>query len=146
MSDDHAEDIPENAEPLVFAKIVRHIAERLNDDDNEAAPEDMAHAGALFMELADAFENTSGFEFTPDQALPLSHAFVTLEGGMRLLAEQAHEGGHANAAAKMEWAAMKARAMAGKLEAHHLEGAGGIVAFGVDEDGDDPIGEPQGTA
>ena len=135
-----------DAEAKVFATIVRYLAERLTDVEPDVDPGDLAHTGELFIELAEAFENTSGFEFTSDQALPLSHAFAMLEGGMRILAEQAGESNHTNAAAKMEWAAIKARAMAGVLETHHLSGSGGIVAFGLDDEEFDPIGEPQGEA
>lgn len=134
------------AEAKVFATIVRYLAERLSDVEPNVDPGDLAHSGDLFIELATAFENTSGFEFSSDQALPLSHAFAMLEGGMRILAEQAGESGHTNAAAKMEWAALKARAMGATLETHHLQGAGGIVAFGLEDDPVDDIGEPQGEA
>lgn len=109
-------------EAQVFAAIVRYLAERLTDVEPDVDPGDLAHTGELFLELADAFEATSGFEFDQDQALPLSHAFAMLEGGMRILAEQAGESGHTNAAVKMEWAAIKARAMMGVLETHHCRG------------------------
>ncbi|MCW8914442.1 MAG: hypothetical protein OQK24_01160 [Magnetovibrio sp.] len=122
------------AEAQVFSAIVRYIAERLTDIEPDVDPGDLAPTGQLFIELADAFEATSGFEFDQDQALPLSHAFAMLEGGMRILAEQATESGHTNAAAKMEWAAIKARAMTGVLETHHLSGSGGIIAFGLERD------------
>lgn len=133
---------PENqdgarAEAQVFAAIVRYLAERLSDVEPDVDPGDLAHTGDLFLELAEAFEATGGFEFDQDQALPLSHAFAMLEGGMRILAEQAGESGHTNAAAKMEWAAIKARAMTGLLETHHLSGSGGIIAFGLDDGEDD---------
>ena len=137
------DDIPENAEALIFAKIVRYMAEQLAQIDPEAKPEDLGVMGDLFNEIADAFETTRGFEFTSEQALPLSHAFAMLEGGIRLLGEQAAEGGHTNAAAKMEWAAIKAKAMTADLETSHLEGAGGIIAFEVDYgDEDMPDGSP----
>jgi len=122
------------AEAQVFAAIVRYLAERLTDVEPDVDPGDLAHTGELFLELAEAFETKGGFEFGQDQALPLSHAFAMLEGGMRILAEQAGESGHTNAAAKMEWAGIKARAMMGLLETHHLSGSGGIVAFGLDDD------------
>jgi len=125
------------AEAQVFATIVRYLAERLTDVEPDVDPGDLAHSGDLFLELADAFEATGGFEFEQDQALPLSHAFAMLEGGMRILAEQAGESGHTNAAAKMEWAALKARSMMATLETHHLSGSGGIVAFGLDDGEDD---------
>lgn len=124
------------AEAQVFAAIVRYLAERLTEIEPDVDPGDLAPTGELFIEIADAFENTSGFEFSSDQALPLSHAFAMLEGGMRILAEQADESGHTNAAAKMEWAALKARNMAAKLETHHLSASGGIVAFDLDDDTD----------
>ncbi|HEY9080685.1 hypothetical protein [Magnetovibrio sp.] len=127
------------AEAQVFAAIVRYLAERLTDVEPDVDPGDLAHTGELFLELAQAFETTGGFEFDQDQALPLSHAFAMLEGGMRILAEQAAESGHTNAAAKMEWAGIKARAMTGLLETHHLSGSGGIVAFGLNDDEEDDI-------
>lgn len=121
------------AEAQVFAKIVRYLAERLTDVEPDADPGDLARTGELFVEIADAFDDTAGFEFSEVQALPLSHAFVMLEGGMRILAEQAHEADQTNAAAKMEWAALKARAMTAKLELHHRAGSAGIIAFGLDD-------------
>lgn len=126
-----------NAEAQVFATIVRYLAERLTDVEPDVDPGDLAATGELFVEIAEAFENTNGFEFSSDQALPLSHAFAMLEGGMRILAEQADESGHTSAAAKMEWAALKARNMTAKLETHHLSGSGGIVAFDLDDADDD---------
>lgn len=131
-----SEALAENAEARVFATIVRYLAERLTDVEPDVDPGDLAATGELFIEISEAFENTSGFEFTSDQALPLSHAMAMLEGGMRILAEQAEEQGHHNAAAKMEWAALKARNMTAKLEAHHLSGSNGIIAFDLD-DGDE---------
>ncbi|MEG3617223.1 hypothetical protein V5T82_02035 [Magnetovibrio sp. PR-2] len=122
------------AEAQVFSAIVRYIAERLTEIEPDVDPGDLAPTGQLFIELADAFEATSGFEFDQDQALPLSHAFAMLEGGMRVLAEQATESGHTNAAAKMEWAAIKARAMTGILETNHMSGSGGIIAFGLEDE------------
>lgn len=124
-------------EASVFAAIVRYLAERLTDVEPDVDPGDLAPTGELFLELAEAFETTGGFEFDQEQALPLSHAFAMLEGGMRILAEQAGESGHTNAAAKMEWAALKARGMARLLETHHLSGSGGIIAFGLDDGEDD---------
>lgn len=129
-------EIPANAESLIFAKIVRYMAEQLANIDPEAMPEDIAIMSELFGEIASAFEATSGFEYSHEQALPLSHAFAMLEGGIRLLGEQASEGGHTNAAAKMQWAALKAKTMTADLETSHLEGAGGIIAFKVDADAD----------
>ena len=132
-----AGEIPANAESTMFAKIVRYMAEQLIKIDPEAMPEDITVMSELFIEIADAFEATGGFEYSVEQALPLSHAFSMLEGGIRLLGEQATEGGHTNAAAKMEWAAIKAKSMTADLETSHLEGASGIVAFRVDADNDD---------
>ena len=132
-------EIPENAEPIIFAKIVRYMAEQLTQIDPEAMPEDITVMSELFIEIADAFEATSGFEYSVEQALPLSHAFAMLEGGIRLLGEQAAEGGHTNAAAKMEWAAIKAKSMTADLETSHLEGASGIIAFRADADTEDEI-------
>jgi len=135
------EAVGDNAEARVFATIVRYLAERLGDVEPDADASDLAHTSELFVEIADAFEQTGGFEFSSDQALPLSHAFAMLEGGMRILSEQADESGHTSAAAKMEWAALKARNMTAKLEVSHLSGSGGIVAFGLDDDLDDEGGK-----
>jgi len=135
--DTDADTVGANAEAQVFATIVRYLAERLTDVEPGVDPGDLAATGELFIEIAEAFENTNGFEFSSEQALPLSHAFAMLDGGMRILAEQAHESGHTNAAAKMEWAALKARNMTARLETHHVSGSGGIVSFAQDEDEDD---------
>jgi len=124
-------------EAKVFATIVRYLAERISDVEPDVDPGDLAPTGELFVEIADAFENTAGFEFSSDQALPLSHALTMLEGGMRVLAEQAAESGHTNAAAKMEWAALKARTMTAKLETYHLSATGGVIAFDQDDGLDD---------
>lgn len=131
------DEVPENAEAVIFAKIVRYMAEQLTQIDPEAMPKDIIVMSELFIEVADAFEATGGFEYSVEQALPLSHAFAMLEGGIRLLGEQAAEGGHTNAAAKMEWAAIKAKSMTADLETSHLEGASGIIAFRADLDDDD---------
>jgi len=139
LQDQETDEIAEDAEARVFATIVRYLAERLTDVEPDVDPGDLAPTGELFVEIADAFENTAGFEFSSDQALPLSHAFAMLEGGMRILAEQAGESGHSNAAAKMEWAALKARTMTAKLETHHLSGSGGIIAFDLDDGVDDGL-------
>lgn len=133
---DETGEVAQEAESKVFATIVRYLAERLGDIEPDTDPGDLAPTGELFVEIADAFEHTGGFEFSSDQALPLSHAFAMLEGGMRILAEQADESGHTNAAAKMEWAALKARNMTAKLETHHLASSGGIVAFDLDDGAD----------
>ncbi len=130
------EEIPENAESVIFAKIVRYMAEQLTQIDPDAMPEDITVMSELFIEIADAFEATNGFEYSHEQALPLSHAFSMLEGGIRLLGEQAAEGGHTNAAAKMQWAAIKAKSMTADLETSHLEGASGIISFRTDGDAD----------
>lgn len=142
MSDEFEEadndEVPENAEALVFAKIVRYMADQLSEVDPEAMPDELRAMSDLYGEIADAFEATSGFEFSQEQALPLSHAFAMLEGGIRLLAEQANEGGHSNAAAKMEWAAIKAKSMTAELETSHLEGTGGIITLLGGEETADP--------
>ncbi len=126
------DEVPENAEAVIFAKIVRYMADQLAEVDPEALPEDLGVMGDLYKEIAEAFEQSGGFEFTPDQALPLSHAFAMLEGGISILADQATGSGHDNAAAKMQWAAIKAKAMTAELETRHLEGAGGIISFDFD--------------
>lgn len=138
LTDEEAQALEEeNLEGLIFAKIIRHIAEQMTSapPPEGSSDDDLQNTAGLFLELADAFEAVGGFEFAAEQALPLSHAFVLIEQGMRALSAQAREGGHDNAAAKMEWAAGRARLMTAKLEERHLAGAGGIVAFGnIDDD------------
>lgn len=144
MADEHDDDIVpgpyddeeerlkrENPEGLIFSRIVRHIAEQMGQAEaaGQNPGEGPHQTSALFHEIADAFEQTGGFEFMAEQALPLSHAFVLIEAGMRTLSEQATGLGHVDAAAKMEWAAGRARMMTAKLEERHLAGAGGIVTF-----------------
>lgn len=121
----------ENLEGLIFSRIVRHIAEQINQTEQASAGgnENLTQTSAMFNEIADAFEQTGGFEFQAEQALGLSHAFVLLEAGMRTLSEQATGLGHGDAAAKMEWAAIRAKMMTAKLEERHLAGAGGIITF-----------------
>ena len=132
--------VSENLEGRVFARIVRHIAEQLagaETKDGNPAAGDLGQTSGLFHEIADAFEKTGGFEFNVEQALPLSHAFVLIEAGMRTLSEQAGELNHTDAAAKMEWAASRARMMTAKLEERHLAGTGGIITF--DDIDDSPV-------
>ena len=121
----------ENLEGLVFSKIVRHIADQLmaTQISEQVTEDDLQRTSGLFHEIADAFEQSGGFEFSAEQALPLSHAFVMIEQGMRALSAQATEAGHGNAGAKMEWAAGRAHLMTAKLEERHLAGAGGIISF-----------------
>lgn len=151
MSDEnqaeYSETIPEDAEAKVYASIVRYLAERLTETEPDVDPGDLAQTGELFTELANAFEHTGGFEFTHDQALVLTHAFSMLEGGMRILSEQAHEADQTNAAAKMEWAALKTKNMTADLETHHLAGSGGFITL-LPREGDeqDTIGETMGEA
>jgi len=145
---DENQPVPADAEAKVFASIVRYLSERLGETEPDVDPGDLAKTGELFAELADAFEHTGGFEFSHDQALVLTHAFSMLEGGMRILAEQATESGHLNAAAKMEWAAIKTKFMTADLETHHLAGSGGFITL-LARDGDeaaDTIGETVGEA
>lgn len=147
---DQDDDIPADAEAKVFASIVRYLADRLTETEPDVDPGDLVQTGELFVELADAFEHTGGFEFTHDQALVLTHAFSMLEGGMRILAEQAAESDQNNAAAKMEWAAIKTKAMTADLETHHLAGSGGFITL-LPRDVDDSevvdtIGDTHGEA
>jgi hypothetical protein len=121
-------------EGFVFAKIIRGVADHLSKIDVDQKDHDVDQMLRVFSELADAFESTNGFEFDHEQALPLSYAFTMLEAGMRVLSEQATAGGHFNAAAKMEWAAIQAKGMIGELESRHRSDEGGIITF--DETGD----------
>ena len=146
--DEEARLARQNLEGRVFARIVRHIAEQMGRaEDKDSNPDgasdgnpsgaDINQASGLFHEIADAFEETGGFEFQAEQALSLSHAFVLIEAGMRALSEQAAGLGHNDAAAKMEWAAGRARTMTAKLEERHLAATGGIITF--DDIDDEPV-------
>ncbi len=131
MEQDHQS---RDSEALIFAKVVRHLAERLGDVEPDTDPGDLAHTGALFEELADAFETTGGFSFAADQTSALSHAFAMLEGGMHILTQQATEQGKHNAAAKMQWAANRAHGVFEMLETHITAGTGGVITLGSGED------------
>ncbi|MBL4747662.1 MAG: hypothetical protein JKY17_04650 [Magnetovibrio sp.] len=133
---EHEQPVPADAEAKLYASIVRYLSERLTETEPDVDPGDLVQTGELFRELADAFEHTGGFEFSHDQALVLTHAFTMLEGGMRILCEQASESDHTNAAAKMEWAAIKTKAMTADLETHHLAGSGGFITL-LPRDADD---------
>ncbi len=119
----------EDREGVVFAKIIRGVADHFSKMDVKEGPEDIEQMLRVFSELADAFDSTNGFEFDHEQALPLSYAFTMLEAGMRVLSEQATDGGYFNAAAKMEWAAIQAKGMIGELERRHRADEGGVITF-----------------
>jgi hypothetical protein len=125
----------ENQEGLIFSKIIRHIAEQLSDLNEDQPPEEVEQIKALFSELADSFEHSSGFEYMAEQALPLSQAFAMLSAGMQALSNQASTLGHSDAAAKMQWAAATSKNITAQLEENHLNSAGGIIA--LDNDGDE---------
>lgn len=123
-------------EGIVFARIIRGVAEHFSKMEVEEGPEEIDQMLRVFSELADAFETTNGFEFDREQALPLSYAFTMLEAGMRVMSEQATSGGFFNAAAKMEWAALQAKGMIGELERRHRSDEGGVITFDDDDDDD----------
>ena len=129
-------EIETDREGIVFARIIRGVAEHFSKMDVEEGPEEIDQMLRVFSELADAFETTNGFEFDHEQALPLSYAFTMLEAGMRVMSEQATSGGYFNAAAKMEWAAIQAKGMIGELERRHRSDEGGVITFDDDEDDD----------
>ena len=137
-------------ENLIFAKIVRYIAEQIEEDlpddpwadDDEAAeteddPSAMAEIQTSLLEVADAFEQAGGFRFAADQAGVLSQVFAVLEAGMRTLALQAAEAGQHNAAAKMEWAAGQARDMTAYLADKQAAGDDGELVLILDEEEED---------
>ncbi len=122
---------PENetVEPQIFAKIVRHIVERIDDLDMEHLPGNPEQATTLLTEIAEAFERNGGFEYTAEQALALAQTFASLTSSMRSLSYQATDLGSEDAAAKIKWAAAKAHRITADLEECHLGGAGGIVTL-----------------
>ncbi|MBT3766430.1 MAG: hypothetical protein HN578_15090 [Rhodospirillales bacterium] len=119
----------ENQEGLIFSKIIRHITEQLSDLNEDQPPEEVEQIKSLFIELADSFEHSSGFEYVAEQALPLSQAFAMLAAAMQALSNQASTLGHSDAAAKMQWAAATSKNITARLEENHLSGAGGIIAL-----------------
>lgn len=132
-------------EGKIFGRIIRYMSEQMAEANRVRSDEELEHLTTVFSELAQAFETTGGFEFAPEQALPLSHTFFMIEQGMRALSTQAGESGQTDAAAKIEWGAIQAKAIAAVLEEKHLGGAGGIIAFSMDgEDGFTPALAPDG--
>lgn len=124
----------EEREGLVFARIIRGVADHFSKLDLDEGPQDIEQMLRVFSELADAFDTTNGFEFDYEQALPLSYAFTMLEAGMRVMSEQATQDGYFNAAAKMEWAAIQAKGMIGELERRHRADEGGVITFDSEEE------------
>lgn len=122
----------------IFARIVRGVASQLERADSGEPSEDVDQMLRVFADIADAFDQTNGFEFDCDQALPLSYAFTMLEAGMRLMSQQATTSGHFNAAAKMEWAAIQAKGMIAELERRHHAQEGGVITFDAVDDESDP--------
>ncbi|MCP5367920.1 MAG: hypothetical protein H6907_12555 [Hyphomicrobiales bacterium] len=122
-------------ESLVFAKIVRYVAQQIED---VAAADDPGAAGgyaAVLAELADAFEYTGGFKYSYEQSRHLVEVFALLEGAMHNLAHQATRLEQHNAAAKMQWAAGQAGEMRSEVQRRHDDGEGGVVAFVGEDDG-----------
>ncbi len=120
----------EKLETQIFSKILRHIAERIDEiDSGQTPPDDMAQIKKLLTDIADAFEKNGGFEYTAEQALPLAQTFATITANMRTLSYQATDLGSEDAAGKIKWAAAKAHRITADLEEHHLGGAGGIVTL-----------------
>lgn len=134
---DDSVEAEQEREGIVFARIIRGVSDHFSKLEVDEGPQDVEQMLRVFAELADAFDTTNGFEFDQEQALPLSYAFTMLEAGMRVMSEQATEGGYFNAAAKMEWAAIQAKGMIGELERRHRSDEGGVITFDDDdEDGD----------
>jgi len=127
----------ENIEPQIFAKIVRHIVERIDELDMVHLPGSTEQATVLLTEIAEAFERDGGFEYTAEQALPLAQTFASLTSSMRSLSYQATDLGSEDAAGKIKWAAAKAHNITADLEERHLGGAGGTVTLRPEDDDED---------
>ena len=123
-----------NLESQIFAKIVRHIVERIDELDMVHIPGDSEQAITLLNEIAEAFERDGGFEYTAEQALPLAQTFASLTSSMRSLSYQATDLGSEDAAGKIKWAAAKAHSITADLEERHLGGAGGTVTIRADDE------------
>lgn len=134
---DNLAEAEQEREGVVFARIIRGVSDHFSKLEVDEGPQDVEQMLRVFSELADAFDTTNGFEFDHEQALPLSYAFTMLEAGMRVMSEQATEGGYFNAAAKMEWAAIQAKGMIGELERRHRSDEGGVITFDDDDDEED---------
>ena len=126
---------PETVEAKIFAKIIRHIAARIDELEMVHLPGNSDEAITMLNEIADAFERDGGFEYTADQTLALAQTFASLTASMRTLSYQATDLGSEDAAGKIKWAAAKAQQITADLEERHLGGANGIVSFDlIDED------------
>ena len=123
-----------NQEGVIFARILRHIAAQLGEQNSALPQEELETMGGLCMEMADAFEQAGGFEYQFEQALPLSQTFAMLDPAILGLATMANEMGQHNAAAKMEWAANLCRNWAQDLEDKHHCQADGIISFALLDD------------
>jgi len=125
-------------ESLIFAKIVRYVAEQIDgvagEESAAEAPPEAEGFAAVMRELADAFEYTGGFKYSYEQSQHLGEVFALLEGAMHNLAHQATRLEQHNAAAKMQWAAGQAAEMQAEVERRREDGEGGVVAFLSDED------------
>ena len=124
----------DDLESQIFAKIVRHIVERIDELDMVNIPGGAEQAVTLLNEIAEAFERDGGFEYTAEQALPLAQTFASLTSSMRSLSYQATDLGSEDAAGKIKWAAAKAHSITADLEECHLGGGGGKVTLGPDEE------------
>ena len=124
----------ETVEVQIFAKIIRHIAERIDDLEHDNPPGNTEQATRLLNEIADAIEQNGGFEYTAEQALPLAQTFGSLTSSMRTLSYQATDLGSEDAANKIKWAAAIAHRITADLEERHLGGAGGIVTVKQDDE------------
>jgi len=116
----------ENQESLILSKIIRHVAENLSNHDTSRQEEAYTE---LLSELATGFEETGGIEFSADQAQPLANTFSLLEAAIKTLSQEAYHGGHHNAAAKLEWAALVVNGFTASLQECHLKEQGGSLAI-----------------
>ncbi len=119
----------ENQEALILSKVIRHVAENLSKGDASATEGQEDAYIELLSELATGFEETGGIEFTADQAQPLANTFALLETAIKALSQEAHQGGHHNAAAKLEWAALVVNGFTASLQECHLKEQGGSLAI-----------------
>ena len=113
-----------NQEGMVLGKVIRHVAESLEAEIDSSDEEVFI---ALLNDLARGFEETAGIEFSADQAQGLANAFSILEAAVKALSLEANQGGHHNAAAKLEWAALTINGFTSALQECHLAERGGTL-------------------
>jgi len=114
-----------NQEGIVLGKVIRHVAENLS---SHAVTEEESALIELLNDLATGFEETGGIEFSADQAQNLANTFSILEAAIKALSLEAHQGGHHNAAAKLEWSALTINGFTSSLQECHLAERSGTLS------------------